>query len=647
MINKAINAIRFLGVDAINQANSGHPGIVLGAAPMAYSIFADHLNIDVEQSDWFNRDRFILSAGHGSAMLYAINHLSGYDISLQNLKDFRKLGNTPGHPEYGHTDGVETTSGPLGQGISNAVGMALAENHLAARFNKDGFNIIDHNTYVIVGDGDLQEGVAMEAMSLAGHLKLGKLIVLFDSNDIQLDGPVGNAYSEAHKAKFEAMGWDYQLVSDGMDSEVISKAIDKAKLVNNKPSIIEIKTTIGFGATNAGSHKVHGSPLGLDVEVLRKNLNWEAKPFEISQDIYDHFAEVVKNRGQLEHAKWNKLFAQYIQKYNKEAKLLEAFIRNDAKVDLEKLASIVKVDAAATRNISGLIIDKISETHLNFIGGSADLASSTKAKGADGDYSYDTPLGRNINYGVREHAMGAVANGIALHGGLRTFTGAFFVFSDYMKPTLRLAAIMGIPTTFVFTHDSVAVGEDGPTHQPVEQLAGLRAIPNFNVIRPADANETAAAWKVAFEATNTPTALILTRQNVKSLENTNYEGLTKGAYIVSKEVKSLDGIILAAGSEVPLAVETKALLLKEGIDVRVVSMPSMFLFDQQPQAYKDEVLPANVKTLAVEMASPMPWYKYAKNVYGIETFGLSADGDTVVNAFGFNAENIRDEFKKI
>ncbi|VEU79649.1 transketolase [Haploplasma axanthum] len=644
---KAINAIRFLGVDAINEANSGHPGIVLGAAPMAEALFANHVRVDVKAPHWINRDRFILSAGHGSAMLYAINHLIGYNITIENLKNFRKIGNTPGHPEYGHTEGVETTSGPLGQGISNAVGMAIAEAHLSARFNKPGFNVVDHFTYTIVGDGDLQEGVALEAISLAGHLGLGKLIVLFDSNDIQLDGPVSLAYSEKHRGKFEAQNWHYTFIEDGMNADAINKAIIEAKKVTDKPSIIEIKTTIGFGATKAGTSSVHGSPLGADVANLRKNLNWNNEPFVIDQDVYDFYHENVTKRGLNAHQEWNKLYAEYSEKYPEDAKLFETFIKNDLKIELNEFDKLDQTKPSATRNVSGNVLSVLSSKYLNLIGGSADLTSSTKAKGADGNFEANNHLGRNINYGVREHAMGAIANGITLHGGLKSFTGAFFVFSDYMKPAIRLAAIMNIPTIFVFSHDSIAVGEDGPTHQPIEQLVGLRAIPNLNVIRPADTNETVAAWKIAVESKNTPTTIILTRQNVENYPTTNYDGVTKGAYIVGKENEKLDGVLLAAGSEVELAMKTKELLLKENIDVRVVSMPSSFLFDKQSEEYKNNVLPKGVKTVAIEMASPMSWYKYTPNVYGIETFGLSDNGDKVVEVMGFTPNKVKEFYKNL
>ena len=644
---KAVDAIRFLGVDQINNANSGHPGIVIGAAPMVYSLFSNHINVNVKNAKWINRDRFILSAGHGSALLYSLHHLIGYNVTIDDLKNFRKIGNTPGHPEYGHTDGVETTSGPLGQGISNAVGMAIAESHLRARFNKENFNIIDHYTYALVGDGDLQEGVAMEAISLAGHLKLNKLIVLFDSNDIQLDGPTSTTVSENHKDKFISQGWNYIKVTDGEDLDAINEAIKEAKAQDDKPTLIEVKTIIGRGATKQGTSGVHGAPLGADVDNLRKFYEYDLKPFEISDEIYDTYKANVTDRGIEAFNKWQKLFKDYQVKFPEDAKLFDAFFNENETLNLDNFKDIKQTGKTATRNINGEVIDIISKHHLNFLGGSADLTSSTKAKGADGDFGKNHPIGRNISYGVREHAMGAIANGIQLHGGLKTFTGGFFVFSDYMKPAMRLAAIMNIPTTFVFTHDSIAVGEDGPTHQPVEQLAGLRAIPNLNVIRPADANESIAAWKVAFDSKDTPTVLVFTRQNVQNYETTSYEGLVKGAYIVSKENKKLDGILLATGSEVELAINTQKLLLEDNIDVRVVSMPSTYLFDKQTEEYKASILPEGVKTLAIEMAHPMSFYKYTKNVYGIETFGLSANADVVLKEFGFDPLNIKEVFKNI
>ena len=647
MEQTAINAIRMLGVDAINQANSGHPGIVLGAAPMAYKLFTEHLQVSVKDPKWINRDRFILSAGHGSMLLYALNHLSGYKISLEDLKNFRQIGNTPGHPEYGHTDGVETTSGPLGQGISNAVGMAIAETHLAARFNKENFNLVDHYTYVICGDGDLQEGVAMEAMSLAGHLGLGKLIVLFDSNDIQLDGKVSLAYSEKHQQKFDAMGWHYQRVEDGNDLNSINRAINKAKKANDKPSIIEVKTIIGYGTSIKGTSKVHGAPIGFDeAKELRKQLNWGYEPFVIPQDIYDHYRKKVTLRGQRAYKHWQLMLNLYQETYPKEYALFLSFIQGEININLSDFQNEVSGSKDATRNISGKIINKLSSLHLNLIGGSADLTASTKAKGADGHYDKTNRLGRNINFGVREHAMGAILNGMVLHGGLKVFGGAFFVFSDYMKPAIRLAAIMQIPSIFVFSHDTIAVGEDGPTHQPVEQLTGLRAIPNLNVIRPADANETLAAWKIAMESKTTPTVIILTRQNVNNYETTSYEGLAKGAYIVSQEENKLDGILLGSGSEVELAIKAKEILKAKGFDLRVVSMPSHFMFEKQTLKYQKEVLPKRAKVLAIEMGSSLSWYKYTDQVYGLDQFGVSAPLEKALEYYGFTPEKVAEYYIK-
>ena len=641
MNQKIVNAIRFLGVDAINKANSGHPGIVLGAAPMVYQLFSEHMNIHVTKKDWFNRDRFVLSAGHGSMLLYAINHLVGYNVSLDDIKNFRQIGNTPGHPEFGHTDGVETTSGPLGQGLSNAVGMAMAESHLAARFNKQGFNIVDHYTYVICGDGDLQEGVAMEAMSLAGHLGLHKLVVLFDSNDIQLDGEVSLAYSENHRQRFQSIGWNYLLVEDGNDLLAINQAINLAKNQTEKPSIIEIKTVIGYGSHDAGTSKVHGSPLGFEnTETLREKLEWKHNPFEIPNDVYEAFRHKVQSRGKKAYRKWNQLVKEYQEAYPKDADLLNQFVSNKTIFPMSELIQALDSKADATRNMSGKIIHHLSSVNLNLIGGSADLTSSTKAKGLDGHFSQKHRLGRNINFGVREHAMAAIANGMMLHGGLKVFVGGFFVFSDYMKPSIRLSALMSIPTIYVFTHDSIAVGEDGPTHQPVEQLAGLRAIPNLNVIRPADANETIAAWKIAIESTKTPTVIVLTRQNITNQTTTSIDQVAQGAYIVSKEKERLDGIIITSGSEMDLVMKAKDLLEQKGKNIRIVSMPSASMFERMTKKYQNQILPKSMrnKTVAIEMASPQSWYKYTPNVYGIESFGLSAPAHVVMEHFGFTPE---------
>lgn len=648
--NKYINAIRFLGVDMINKANSGHPGIVLGASPIIYTLFTKHLNINPKNPFWFNRDRFILSAGHGSAMLYAMNHLYGYDLSLEDLKKFRQLNSkTPGHPELDVEHGIETTTGPLGQGVAMSVGFAIAEEMLRARFNKDKFKIVDHYTYVLCGDGDLQEGVAQEAMSLAGRLKLNKLIVLFDSNDVQLDGPTNLAVNEDFKKKTSSIGWDYILVKDGTSVSEIDKAIKKAKQ-NKKPTFIEIKTIIGYGLPLQGTSKTHGSaPSDKEREYLANKLNWNYEPFFIPQEIYEHFNENVYKRVNKLTDKYNKDLAEYSKKYKELYQEFELFCKNNLTLDFDKYKKLFNEnDEIATRNISGKIINELSKEYKNIVGGSADLSSSTKAKGADGNFDINNRLARNINYGVREFAMAAINNGILLHGGLRPFASGFFAFSDYMKPALRLAALMKIPNIFVFTHDSVAVGEDGPTHEPIEHLAMLRSIPNFNVIRPCDATETICAYKYAIESKTVPVAIILTRQSVKSIKNSSKEGFYKGAYIVSKENKKLDGILLATGSEVELALEVKELLKEHNKDIRVVSMPSPYLFDKQDDEYKQKTLPKNnVPIMSIELGTTFGWHKYATHCYGVDRFGLSAPFKDILKELNFTAKNIKDTFLKL
>ena len=647
MDNKVINTLRFLGVEMIAKANSGHPGIVLGAAPMIETLFTKHLRMNPVDSSWINRDRFVLSAGHGSALLYAMLHLSKFNVTIEDLKKFRQIGNTPGHPEYGHTDGVETTSGPLGQGIANAVGMAMAEAHLASKFNEDGYSIIDHHTYVLCGDGDLQEGVALEALSLAGHLKLNKLIILFDSNDIQLDGAVHLSYSENHKLKFEAMGFNYIAVEEGMRVEHINQAILQAKQQHEKPTFIEIKTTIGFGTDVAGTSQAHGKPLSeTQIKDLKQALNWNLEPFKVPEDVYEYCSEHIVNRGHQAYTQWLKLEDTYKERFPEKHLKLKKYFSHVEASELDSLFEINFNDQEATRVSGGKVIEKASMILENMIGGSADLASSTKAKGLDGDFISNHYTGRNINFGVREHAMGAIVNGMTLHQGLKVFSGAFFVFSDYMKPAIRLAAIMRIPSIFVMTHDSIAVGEDGPTHQPVEQLAGLRAIPFLNVIRPANGIETASAFKCALTSKDTPTVIVLSRQNVLPTEG-NIEGSQKGAYIISKEKNKLDGILLATGTEVGLAVKAQAELYKNGKDVRVVSMPSMFMFEKQDLHYKNDVLPAHTKILAIEAAHPMPWFKYTPYIMGIEIFGASADGDLVMEKYQFTVKDIMERFYTI
>ncbi len=647
MQNKALDALKILGIDAIAQANSGHPGIVLGAAPIVFSLFTKYIHVYPKESRWINRDRFILSAGHGSALLYSMLHFSGFDLSIEDMKKFRTFGNTPGHPEFGHTDGVETTSGPLGQGIANAVGMAIAEKKLAHTFNKADIKLFDHYTYVLCGDGDLQEGVALEALSLAGHLKLNKLIILFDSNDIQLDGPVKSTYSENHKNKFKAMGFQYIKVDNGMDNGAISKAIVKARKSTNMPVFIEIKTVIGSGTDVEGSSNAHGKPLSSNqISAYKKDINWDFPPFEFSKDIYSFYKKKVFNRGRRAYKAWIKSYQSYKENYPESFKELESFYNQIKSEDLNEIYQLPFKKGEATRLSSGRVLDFITNKYKNIIGGSADLSSSTKAKGADGDFSDHHLTGRNINFGVREHAMGAISNGILLHGGLRVFTGAFFVFSDYMKPAIRLSALMQIPNIFVMTHDSVAVGEDGPTHQPVEQLVGLRAIPNLNVIRPANETETATAYEIALTSKKTPTLIVLSRQDVIETSS-NKEDVLKGGYIISKEQNRLDGILLATGSEVGIAYEAQTRLFKKGIDVRVVSMPSQFQFLNQLESYQNKVLPKNTKVLAIEAGHPMSWYRFTPHVLGIETFGASAEGSKVMEQYLMTSKDIVKVFLNI
>ncbi len=642
---KAVNALRILGVDAINNAKSGHPGIVLGAAPIVSSLFRNHMNITANDEKWFNRDRFVLAAGHGSALLYSMLHFMGY-LELTDLQKFRTLNSkTPGHPEFGMR-GIDATSGPLGQGIGMALGMAIAETHLASRYNKPMFDIVDHYTYCLCGDGDLQEGVTQEAMSLAGHLGLGKLVVLYDSNDIQLDGSVSLTNTEDIKAKYEAMGWQYIKVTDGNDCEAISNAIKEARNEVNKPSLIEVKTVIGFGSPLAGLNKVHGAPL-LDekTDELRKTLEWEYKPFVMPFEVYDYY-EPAKDRGNTLCTSWNNLVTQYKVAYPELGEEFNNVIKNQCKIDFDMFGKYEVGSEVPTRNVTKDVISKIYAAYPNLIGGSADLASSCMAMGANGDYSKENRLGCNINYGVREHAMGAITNGLVLHGGTKAFSGGFFVFSDYMKPAMRMAALMEIPSIFVFSHDSIAVGEDGPTHEPIEQLVGLRSIPNMIVLRPCDANECVNAWNFATQS-SLPTTIVTTRQKVRTLENVNYEGLTKGGYVISPEAGKLDGCLIASGSEVSLAIDVQKALEKERIYVRVVNMVSSNLFDKTNQKYRDSVIPTNCKTLAIEMGSSLSWYKYAKNVFGIDTFGASAKMEVLIEQFGFTVKNLVKVYKNI
>ncbi|HFI0273056.1 TPA: transketolase, partial [Streptococcus suis] len=649
MSNLSVNAIRFLGIDAIEKSKSGHPGIVMGAAPMAYSLFTKELRVNPSQPNWINRDRFILSAGHGSMLLYGLLHLSGFeDVTIDEIKNFRQWGSkTPGHPEFGHTAGVDATTGPLGQGISTATGFAQAERYLAAKYNRDGFPIFDHYTYVICGDGDLMEGVSAEAASYAGLQKLEKLIVLYDSNDINLDGETKDAFTENVRARYDAYGWHTDLVTDGTDVDAIFAAIEKAKTAG-KPSLIEIKTVIGYGSPNkAGSNAAHGAPLGPDeAEATRKALDWNYAPFEIPEEVYADFKENVADRGAAAYDAWVKLVEDYKAAYPELADEVTAILEGRELVELkpEDFPVYENGFSQATRNSSQDAINAAAAVLPNFFGGSADLAHSnmTVIKG-EGLQDAANPLNRNIQFGVREFAMGTILNGMAAHGGLRVFGGTFFVFSDYVKAAVRLSALQGLPVTYVFTHDSIAVGEDGPTHEPIEHLAGLRAMPNLNVFRPADARETQAAWYLSLTSKSTPSALVLTRQNLTVEEGTDFEKVAKGAYVVY-DTEGFDTILIASGSEVNLAVKAAKELTAAGTKVRVVSVPSTELFDAQDAAYKEEILPNAVRRrLAIEMGATQGWYKYVGldgKVLGIDTFGASAPAQTVIDNYGFTVENV-------
>lgn len=654
----AIDTIRALSIDAIEKANSGHPGLPMGAAPMAYTLWTRHLNFNPQSKDFFNRDRFILSAGHGSALLYSLLHVSG-SLELEELKQFRQWGSkTPGHPEYRHTDGVEVTTGPLGQGFAMSVGMALAESHLAGKFNRDQFDIVDHYTYVLASDGDLMEGISHEAASFAGHNQLDKLIVLYDSNDISLDGDLDKSFSEDTKQRFEAYGWNYILVENGNDLDEIDNAITQAKSQQG-PTIIEVKTIIGFGSPNkAGSNGVHGAPLGEEERALtfkEYGLDPE-KRFNIPEDVYEIFKSTMLKRANENEEAWNNMLKNYSEAY---PELAEEFkLAMSGKLPNHYANALPEYDlnhSGASRADSGEIIQKLSEFVPSFFGGSADLAGSNKSNVKEAkDYNKDTPEGKNVWFGVREFAMGAAVNGMAAHGGLHPYAATFFVFSDYLKPALRLSSIMGLNSTFIFTHDSIAVGEDGPTHEPIEQLAGLRAIPNMNVIRPADGNETRVAWEVALESEQTPTSLVLTRQNLPTLDvdkQTVENGVRKGAYIVFETEQQLEYLLLASGSEVNLAVEAAKELEQQGKGVRVISMPNWYAFEQQSSEYKESILPSDVtKRIAIEMASPLGWHKYVGiegKVIGIDSFGASAPGDLVVEKYGFTKENILKQVRSL
>lgn len=646
----SVNAIRVLAADAVQKANSGHPGLPLGSAAMAYELWANHMNHNPADPKWFNRDRFILSGGHGSTLLYSLLHLFGYGLTKGDLAQFRQWGSlTPGHPEYGHTVGVEATTGPLGAGMGMAVGMAVAEAHLAAVFNKENFPVVDHYTYVLGGDGCMMEGISSEAFSLAGTLGLSKLIVLYDSNKISIEGGTDIAFTEDVRKRFEAFGFQTLVVEDGNNIEEIGKAIEEAKADKTRPTMITVKTKIGFGCpAKEGKASAHGEPLGVDnVAALKENLGWPSQePFYVPDEVYANYKEKAEKGVAAEEA-WNKLFADYCKAYPEMKKLWDEYFDEDAaeKVLTDENFWSYEDKPQATRNLSGVQINKLKNMLPNLMGGSADLAPSTKTYMSDmGDFSKDNYAGRNMHFGVRELAMTAIGNGMMLHGGLRAFVSTFFVFSDYVKPMARLSAIMGVPLTFVLTHDSIGVGEDGPTHEPIEQLAMLRSLPNFTVYRPCDATETAAAWAYAVTSKNTPTALVLTRQNLPQINGSSKDAL-KGAYVIADSEKSVpDAILIASGSEVSLAVDAKAELMKDGIDVRVVSMPSMDVFDQQSDEYKESVLPKSVrKRVAIEALSDFGWGKYVglDGAYvTMHGFGASAPAATLFKEFGFTVDNV-------
>ncbi|RED59304.1 transketolase [Cohnella lupini] len=645
----SIDTIRTLSIDAINSANSGHPGLPMGAAPMAYALWSKLLNHNPGHAKWFNRDRFVLSAGHGSALLYSLLHLSGYQVSLDDLKQFRKLNSkTPGHPEYGHTDGVDATTGPLGQGIAMAVGMAMAEAHLASKFNQNGFPVVDHHTYALVGDGCLMEGISYEAMSMAGHMKLGKLIVLYDSNDISLDGDLNLSFGENIQKRAESANWEYLRVEDGNDVSKITEAIAAAKQNASQPTIIEIRTIIGFGSKVAGTNKAHGNPLGKEEAKATKEVyGWKhEEEFTVPDEVRAHFEELKRN-GAAKEEQWNKLFASYKSQHPAQGKELEQVIEGSVVINAADVLTFDSSKTVSTRVASGQAINHFVKSVPSIFGGSADLSHSTMTDiNGEQTFAVESYSGRNIYFGVREHAMGAAGNGMALHGGVKSFVSTFFVFSDYLRPSIRLAAIQKLPVIYVFTHDSIAVGEDGPTHEPVEHLAALRTIPGLTVIRPTDANETASAWAYALQQKEGPVALVLSRQNLPIYEATksNVEEVAKGAYVLTETNDKPDIILIGTGSEVSLAVNAKAELEKAKVSVRVVAMPSRELFERQPAAYKESVLPSAVsRRVSIEAGISLGWDRYVGpqgQAIAIDTFGASGSGAEVMDYFGFSVDNV-------
>lgn len=644
--NKTISSLRMLSVDMIEKAKSGHPGLPLGSAPMLYTLYKDFLNFNPEKPKWINRDRFVLSAGHGSAILYSLLNLFGFDVSIDDIKNFRQWGSkTPGHPEYGDTDGVDATTGPLGQGITMAVGMALAESHMRSHFTVDGWSPVDHYTYALVGDGCLMEGISHEAASFAGSHKLGRLIVLYDSNNISIEGNTDITFHDDTLKRFEAYGWHTQRVEDGNDTEKIKEAIENAKK-DERPSIIEVKTVIGFGAGSVeGSEKSHGAPIGEDNrKALVEKIKWnETEEFTVPEDVKENAAKIVEEKKKI-YVEYKKKLQEYESKNPDKYREYIDWIHFKHEADLSKLLDSKEKDA--TRSASGAALQEVAKAIPNMIGGSADLGPSNNSQIKDSGFISSSDYNeRNIHFGVREFAMAAISNGIALHGGLKPFCATFFVFSDYMKPAMRLAALMNLPVTYILTHDSIGVGEDGPTHEPIEHLAMLRILPNFSVIRPADFNETVHAWEVAQKATK-PTALILSRQKLETLKIES-ENLKYGAYIAKTEKDKLDLVVVATGSEVGVTMEASKILEDKGYGVRVVSMPSWDLFDEQDEEYRESVLPCGVKTASVEALSTFGWDKYTKGglKIGLDRFGASAPGSELFEHFGFTPEKIADKLE--
>ncbi|WP_238918427.1 transketolase [Clostridium sp. YIM B02555] len=652
----SINAIRVLSADAIEKSKSGHPGLPLGSATMAFTLWTK-MNHNGKNPEWDNRDRFVLSAGHGSMLEYSLLHLFGYGLTVEDLKNFRQVGSlTPGHPEYGHTKGVEITTGPLGQGICNAVGMAIAEAHLAEKFNKPEYSIVDHHTYAIVGDGCLMEGISGEASSLAGTLELGKLIVLYDSNNISIEGNTDIAFREDTAKRYEAYGWQVLKVADGNDIDAIEKAIAEAKAETKKPSMIIVKNQIGFGCpAKQGKASAHGEPLGADnVKAMKENLGWKTEPaFYVPDEVYSNMNEYIESGVSKENA-WIELFNKYSEAYPELAveytKWMSGEIDKDGLLNNEELWSFDK--EMATRESSGIMINRLAKLIPNFIGGSADLAPSNKTHMNDrGDFSAEDRSGSNLHFGVREHAMAAIANGMYAHGGLKVFCATFFVFSDYMKGAMRLSALMKLPVTYVLTHDSIGVGEDGPTHEPIEHLAALRSMPNMTVFRPADSKETAAAWYYAVTNGTTPTSLVLTRQKLPLYDGCPKRAL-KGGYILKDSKKETpDVLLMASGSEVELIFKAADELSAKGIDARVISMPSFELFDAQDEAYKESVMPKAVRArLAVEALTSFGWHKYVGldgDVISLDTFGASGKAEVLFEQFGFTVENVVERAVKL